>query len=59
MEVLLFLGYVALSLLVGSIGQRTRIGYWGTVIVSLVITPFLAFVLLFLFAPRPADPPAH
>jgi hypothetical protein len=52
MEILLFLGYVALCLLVAVLGRRTRIGYWGTVLVSLVITPFLSFVLLFFFAPK-------
>ena len=53
MEVLLFLGYIALCLLVGILGRQTRIGYWGTVLISLVITPFLTFLLLFFFAPRP------
>ena len=52
MEVLLFLGYVALCLLVGTLGRRTRIGYWGTVVISIVITPFLAFLFLFFFSPR-------
>ena len=53
MEILLFLGYLALCLAVGSLGRRTRIGYWGTVLVSLVLTPFLTFLFLFFFAPRP------
>lgn len=54
MEVLLFLGYVVLCLIVGVIGRHTRVGYWGTVLVSLVATPFLAFLFLFFFAPRPS-----
>ena len=52
MEVLLFLGYIALCLLVGILGRQTRIGYWGTALISLAITPFLTFLLLFFFAPR-------
>ena len=52
MEVLLFLGYVGLSLLVGVLGRRTRVGYWGTVLVSLIATPFLTFLFLVFFAPR-------
>jgi hypothetical protein len=52
MEILLFLGYVALCLLVGILGRQTRIGYWGTVLVSAFITPFLTFLLLFFFTPR-------
>jgi hypothetical protein len=54
MEILLFLGYIALCLVVGSLGRHTRIGYWGTVLVSLVLTPFLTFLFLFFFAPRPS-----
>lgn len=53
MEVLLFLGYVALCLLVGTLGRRTRVGYWGTVVISILITPFLTFLFLFFFTPRP------
>jgi hypothetical protein len=52
MEVLLFLGYIALCLLVGILGRDTRIGYWGTVLISVVATPFLTFLFLFFFAPR-------
>ena len=52
MEVLLFLGYIALCLLVGTVGRATRVGYWGTVVISIVITPFLTFLFLFFFAPR-------
>ena len=54
MEILLFLAYIALCLLVGTLGRQTRVGYWGTVLISLVITPFLAFLFLFFFAPRPS-----
>jgi hypothetical protein len=52
MEVLLFLGYIALCLLVGILGRETRVGYWGTVVIGIVLTPFLTFLGLFFFAPR-------
>ena len=52
MEVLLFLGYLALCLLVATLGRQRRIGYWGTALLSFVITPFVTFLVLFFFAPR-------
>jgi hypothetical protein len=56
MTALAFLGYVALCLLVGILGRHTRIGYWGTVLISVLVTPFLTFLFLFFFAPRPVAP---
>lgn len=53
MEFLLFLGYAVLCLLVGTLGRATRIGYWGTVLVSFVVTPLVTFFFLFFFAPKP------
>ena len=55
MEFLLALGYGGLCLLVGILGRTTRIGYWGTVLVSVVVTPVVAFAFLFFFAPRPTS----
>jgi VanZ family protein len=55
MEILLFFGYLGLCLLVATLGRNTRIGYWGTVLVSVIITPFLTFLLLFFFTPRVAS----
>ena len=52
MEVLLSLGYLALCLLVGTLGQDRRVGYWGTVLISLIVTPFVTFLFLFFFARR-------
>ena len=54
MEILLFLGYIALCLLVATLGRETRVGYWGTVLISLVVTPFLTFLFIFFFRPRPS-----
>jgi hypothetical protein len=55
MEFLLALGYAGLCLLVGVLGRTTRIGYWGTVLVSAVVTPLVTFLFLFFFAPRPTS----
>jgi hypothetical protein len=56
MEVLLSLLYVALCLTVAILGRHTRIGYWGTFLVSMVATPFLVFAFLFLLTPRAPAP---
>jgi hypothetical protein len=56
MEVLLSLLYVALCLIVAILGRHTRIGYWGTFLVSMLATPFLVFVFLFFFSPRAPVP---
>ena len=53
MEALAGLGYVALCLIVAILGRGRRIGYWGTVIVSLLVTPFVTFLILVLFGQRP------
>lgn len=47
--------YVLLSLLVGLCGRRRRMGFVGFLIVSLLITPPLALLVLYLTkeTPRP------
>ena len=50
-------GYIALCLLVGVLGRTTRVGYWGTVLVSFFVTPLATFLFLFFFAPRPLPRP--
>lgn len=52
MEVLFFLLYLALCLLVGLLGRHTRLGYWGTAVVAFLVTPLIAFLGVVLFAPR-------
>jgi len=46
--------YVGLCLLVGIRGTGTRIGYWGTVFLSLIITPVIMYLALILLNPPPA-----
>ena len=40
------------DLLAAYFGRGTRLGYWGTFVVSLIFTPFLVVIFLLLFAPR-------
>jgi hypothetical protein len=56
MEVLLFFFYIGLCLTVAILGRHTRIGYWGTFLVSMLATPFLVFMFLFFFTPRTPAP---
>ena len=44
--------YLVLCLLTATLGRGTRVGYWGTALISVVITPFIAFLLLLLFQRR-------
>jgi len=43
--------YIFLCLLVGFRGMRVRIGYWGTAILSFLLTPIVVFVALLLLDP--------
>ena len=45
--------YLALCFLVGIRGARTRIGYWGTTFLSMLITPILMYLALLLLNPQP------
>jgi hypothetical protein len=44
--------YVVVCALAAYFGRGTRLGYWGTFVVSLIFTPFLVVIFLLLFAPR-------
>ena len=52
MEPLLVLTYIVFCLLVGFVGRRTRVGYWGTAFVAFLLTPLLTFIVLILFGRR-------
>lgn len=41
--------YLVLCLLAGFFGRGTRIGYWGTVVVSIVVTPLVVLIGIILF----------
>jgi len=44
--------YLALCLLVGWRGMYTQLGFWGTTLMSLLLTPFVMFIALILFRSR-------
>jgi hypothetical protein len=57
MHVLFLAVYLALCLLVAVLGRHARLGYWGTAVVAFVLTPFVTFIFLVLFArPVPLRP---
>lgn len=43
--------YLGLCLLVAVRGTRTRIGFWGTLFLSMLITPVLMYLALILLNP--------
>ena len=43
--------YIALSALVGLRGMYTRLGFWGSFLLSLLLTPVIMFLGLILFEP--------
>jgi hypothetical protein len=53
--VLLFAIYVALCLLVGWLGRDRAIGFAGFLVLSLLLNPLIALLLLVVSAPRRAS----
>jgi uncharacterized membrane protein len=47
--------YVAFALLVGLCGSQRRMGFFGTFLISLVVTPVVAVLVLILTAPSNRD----
>jgi uncharacterized membrane protein len=45
--------YFLLALLVGIVGTGSRIGFFGTFVLSLLLTPLLMIFLLIALTPRP------
>ena len=52
MMAILFLLYFFACLTVGMLGRDTTLGTFGTVVMSLLLTPFLALILILLFRPN-------
>lgn len=44
-----FLLYLLLCLLVGALGYRSRLGFWGVAALSFIVTPFIGAVCCILF----------
>jgi len=45
------LAYVIVCLLTGFTGTHRRMGFWGTFFLSLIVTPLLVLVVLFITGP--------
>jgi hypothetical protein len=43
--------YLVLCLAIGFLGRRRRIGFWGFFFASILLTPMLAGIFIFLAAP--------
>jgi len=50
--------YILLSFVVGFLGRRRRIGFWGFFFLSLIVTPLMTSIFIFVAAPaRVRRPP--
>lgn len=47
-------GYLALCLLAGILGRNRRIGFWGFLFCSIIVTPFISLLFLYFAAARKA-----
>jgi hypothetical protein len=43
--------YIVLCMVVGFLGRRRRIGYWGFVFLSVLLTPLITGLFIFFAAP--------
>ena len=50
--ILVVLIYVIFALVVGNEGRDTRAGFFGTFVISLLITPLISYILLTCFEER-------
>lgn len=44
--------YVVVCFLVAYFGRNTRIGYWGTFLLSLLLTPLVTIVAVIILGPK-------
>lgn len=47
--VVFLLLYLIASVFVGYIGRNSRLGFWGILVASVVLSPLLVFIILILF----------
>jgi hypothetical protein len=45
---LIILGWTFLAFVVGILGRKTRVGFWGSFIFSIFLTPLLPLILILL-----------
>jgi hypothetical protein len=44
--------YLVLTVVAGLFGARRILGFWGTLVLSVILTPLVTIVVLLLTAPR-------
>lgn len=49
LPIFLITAYAYLSLVVAYLGRRTRLGFFRSLMLSLIVTPVVAFLVLFFF----------
>jgi len=49
---------IALSLIIGYLGRRRKLGFWGLFFGSMFLTPLIGLVILLASEDVPADPDA-
>jgi hypothetical protein len=47
----LFIGWIILAVVCGIAGIRTRVGFWGSFCLGIVLTPVVVLIGLYLFQP--------
>lgn len=47
-----YLAYLILCVIVGMLGSRTQIGFWGFFFLSFLFTPLIGFMIVILGQPR-------
>lgn len=44
--------YILVCVLIGTLGKRTNIGFWGFAFMSFLLTPFFGFFILMIAGPK-------
>ncbi len=52
MGILFLIVYLAFCILVAYAGRQARLGFFGILILSVLVTPLIAAILLVLFSPK-------
>ena len=45
-------GWIIFSLIAGIMGSNKRMGFWGTFLTSLVISPVICIIFVLIFQPK-------
>lgn len=48
----IFILYLIACVFVGYIGRNSRLGFWGVLVASVLVSPLVTFIILILFGRR-------